>query len=873
MNGYYAFFSVTVFFCVGEVSPAAAMCTEPSTLSKEDGDYTLIGLYPAYISKGLPSGNGVMYMETVKFVLEEFNKRSPFKVGYRFYDTCGESNIHISAEISSDILLSASKTSSTSTAPTVECRCDNTSSNLDYVVGIVGPASSTVSEITANLLLLAELPIISYSSTSVKLNDIVHFPYFMRTIAADDYQSQVIFDLVAKFKWRYVSLIASDNLYGRSGTNELVELFKANGICLSVHKFFSIPYNKQEIGRIVEELNNDPKAEVVIVWALVSPSKMILDHASVIGMTNYTWVFTEGVGASNTFKYRDPDVVRGAFSIIPYSGYSSEFERYFFSLTYPEKAVKYSEDYWLQRLFQRYVLQNKTLEKKRSIFQTHKIGIIWNSVTAYLNSLTAYVADHHQQQQKNISVPLPLASPTTKISAFPKIADRKEFFQKYLLKIKFDSLDGKRFEFDALGNVKNQRYKILNIHVNPTTGTSLQEIGFWDQGKLTLNDSSIMWAGDRKPRSICSEECLAGHYPLVSNKVCCWKCLKCQKGFYKEEAGKAACKQCPVDTLPNANKTSCFRLNYQLTPYGEEANATVYVLSVFTGLLILCTLVVLFCFRQEKIVKALNFPLSVLQLVAQFVTISCGLLLTIEVTRFRCALYHYLVSFCTILVLAVILIKAEMILRIFNMRRRMSQREVFGEMKRQIKILILVLAIYLMLHGSLWNQYPVRVHDELNPVTYTLVRSCENSVQTVTSSLCIFILSMVCSVQVFRNRKLPSLYNEGKVIMYAVFALDVGIFVIIMITLIVRKDRRPLSTYYVFYAYNTWIVFVMFSGKVYRLLVPLVKGKSLDNNNNKKKGRTSSSAVADSRISFCIYEKNANNPKISTVATLSTVSR
>lgn len=810
---------------------SSTSCTEPSTLSKEDADYILIGLYPAYISKGRPSGNGVMYMETVKYVLEQFNKKSPFKVGYRFYDTCGESNIHISANISADILLSAPN----GTVPT--CSCNNSTSNLDYIIGIVGPASSTVSEITANLLRIAELPLISYSSTSVKLNDEHQFPYFMRTIAADDYQSQVIFDLVMKFGWKYVSLVASDNLYGRSGTNELVELFKANGICLAVYRFFTVPYDNNEIKSIVNELKANPRAEVVIVWAVVSPTRLILDSASELYLRNRTWIFTEGVGRSNTFQYRDSTVVKGAFSIIPYSGHSLGFERYFFGLSYPESAVKYSENYWLQQLFERYDLQNHTLEMKLPIFQTHKIGLIWNGVTAYLNSLTSFVAD---MQNK------------TSTTSFPRITDRKAFFEHYLKKVKFNSLDGDTFEFNDLGNVENQRYKVLNVHV-AGNNTWLQEVGLWNRGSLTLNDSQIMWSGDERPISLCSDECLEGFYPLVSNKICCWKCVKCQKGYFKPSPGQAQCQPCPLDTLPNKNNTKCMRYKYQQTPYGPSVTIAVFVLSSFAGLLILFTLMVFCYFRQEKIVKALNFPLSVIQLVAQFIIISCGFMITIEVTWLGCALYHYVMSFFTILVLAVILIKTEMVLRIFNMRRRISQSEIIGEVRRQLTILLVVLSVYVILHGLLWESSPIHVVEELEVETSTFIRSCQNSVQTFTSFLCIFVLSMVCSVQVFRNRKLPSLYNEGKVIMYAVFVLDVGIIVILMVALIVQRNQQALVSYYVVLASNTWLFFVMFSGKVYRLIIPCIK--------NKQKKKTSS--VSDTRNGLCIYDKTGKTLKFS----------
>ena len=58
--------------------------------------------------------------------------------------------------------------------------------------------------------------LISYISTSLSLSDKRYYPTFMRTIPSDTYQVQVIIDLILKFNWTYISIIASDNSYGRS---------------------------------------------------------------------------------------------------------------------------------------------------------------------------------------------------------------------------------------------------------------------------------------------------------------------------------------------------------------------------------------------------------------------------------------------------------------------------------------------------------------------------------------------------------------------------------------------------------------------------------------------------------------------------------
>ncbi|XP_066920888.1 metabotropic glutamate receptor 4-like [Clytia hemisphaerica] len=816
-----------VFIVTWNFQPTnAQQCTGPSTINNEQGTYTLIGMYPAYISNKKTSGNGFMYMETVRYVLDKFNKNSTFKVGYRFYDTCGESNSHVSVEIGSDILLNSP--SSFDKNSSHQCNCNDTG-NLDYVIGVVGPASSTVSELTANILLPSGMPIISYSSTSVKLNDKELFPYFMRTIAADDYQSRVIFDLVNKFGWKYVSLVASDNVYGRSGTAELVDLFKANGICLAVHKFFAVPYNNDEIKQIAHELQNAEKAGVIIVWAVTSPSRILMNAARDVGLFNKTWIFTEGVGASNTFSYRDPRVVQGAFSIVPYSGNDEAFEKHFFNLRYPSDNSTYVGKTWLRSFLERYNIVDETIEARRAIFQTHKIGLARNSVEAYLTALKSYIKDHQNRY----------------VGSFPKI-NRTLFFKEYLRKVKFHSLNGDLVEFNEFGTIKNQRYKILNIQYNNSQVTYALA-GYWSHGYLTINESKLKWPNDKKTVAKCSEDCLPGHYPLHSNQICCWKCVPCQGNYHKPNIGQEICKLCPMNSIPNDNKTQCIAYVIRKTPYDQSVNIIIYALTVITSLCILFTIVVFVYFRNEKIIKASNFPLSITQLVAQLLVTLCSFLLTIEISLVTCAVYHYLTSFFTIMVLAVILIKTELLLRIFSKRRRLSQKEILTEMRRQVKILVFVLTTYIILHGLLWDLFPITVAEDLHRDIHTLVRTCDYTVQTMTSALCVFLLSMVCSVQVFRNRKLPSLYNEGKVIMYAAFVLDIGLIVILMVTLIVKKENRSIVVFYSVYASNTWIFVAIFSGKVYRLLAPCIK-----------KARHPKQAISDSKTSFCIYDRSAS---------------
>jgi len=130
-------------------------------------------------------------------------------------------------------------------------------------------------------------------------------------------------------------------------------------------------------------------------------------------------------------------------------------------------------------------------------------------------------------------------------------------------------------------------------------------------------------------------------------------------------------------------------------------------------------------------------------LVAQLLIVLCGWLMTVDISLVTCCMYHYLTSFFTIIVMSAIMVKTEMLLRIFNMRHRLSKDDVLDEVKREIKILIVVVFIYVFIHGVLWDMYPITIVEEYQPEHHKIVRVCDHTPQTIASALCIFILSMM----------------------------------------------------------------------------------------------------------------------------------
>eukprot|EP00966_Prymnesium_polylepis_P213844 4952497-Prymnesium_polylepis.1 len=86
------------------------------------------------------------------------------------------------------------------------------------VDAIVGAGCSSASEMAALATASAfPVPVISASSTSPTLSDADRYPYFLRTVPADDFQAQVMADLLVNyFEYMTVAVVYESSTYGEN---------------------------------------------------------------------------------------------------------------------------------------------------------------------------------------------------------------------------------------------------------------------------------------------------------------------------------------------------------------------------------------------------------------------------------------------------------------------------------------------------------------------------------------------------------------------------------------------------------------------------------------------------------------------------------
>ena len=320
-------------------------CKNVSSIRSYNGIFKIYGFFP--IHNEIPLKFSYKYLMLSTAFTYTVNKmkslyRSLRMVEYIAYDSCGLYGRDVLTKSLLNLMIDGNHSNNSDGS----CRCLKHSAT-ESIIGIVGASYSSNSKYVSSMLSAYGIPIISYASTSVELSNKEEYPNFLRTIIPDGYQAKVISDILLYYGWTYVSIIATDESYGRHGRAELHREFKMNNICIAVDILYNIRDNEHQIRTITEQLHNDYVSNVVIVWALNIQAKQILLHASHHQLHNKTWLFSEAVGLDRWYLSFDHQVLRNALFITTYSGKDKDFLKYFWSLTINDSY----HNHWLKTFF------------------------------------------------------------------------------------------------------------------------------------------------------------------------------------------------------------------------------------------------------------------------------------------------------------------------------------------------------------------------------------------------------------------------------------------------------------------------------------------------------------------------------------------
>lgn len=178
----------------------------------------------------------------------------------------------------------------------------------------------------AFLLNLFKIPLISYASTSIMLNDKSRFEYFARTVPPDSLKALAMVDIIKFFDWSYISVVASGGDYDDKGREAFRSALSERNICIATEVTLHWRENYEEI---VERLKNS-NTRVVALFLGPEDATQLLLAAQRLELTDYFVWITFDSWKNKPMPLKDLiNVTRGALTLELKSGTIPGFGDYF----------------------------------------------------------------------------------------------------------------------------------------------------------------------------------------------------------------------------------------------------------------------------------------------------------------------------------------------------------------------------------------------------------------------------------------------------------------------------------------------------------------------------------------------------------------
>ncbi|XP_070568438.1 metabotropic glutamate receptor 3-like [Ptychodera flava] len=738
------------------------------------GDLIIGGLFPLHDYSdqrqctSLRDLGTLLRVESMVYAIEEINNNTDIlpniTIGFEIYDTCTREATSL-AQILRFLPVETFASTDTCECVTGTGTCTNGSISDVRIDAVIGTEMSFTTIPAAQLLGLAHIFQISYYATSDDLSSKDRFPYFLRLSPPDKLQVQTMIDLMEFFDWSFVSLVHSDDNYGKNGQKELKAEAEAAGICIAESLEVSAFMTADDYDDIVQTLLRSPKARVLVMFVQVKEANGVLyaiDRAN--ASDHFILIGSDGWAASiDEIEHANRRVAAGVLKINLYSANFQIFEDYFRTLN-PSNNAK---NPWFDEFWDAYL----GCSDETGVVCSEAYGPGFsgdNSVSLVIDSVYTFALGWEQMRRDLC---------TSRDAQCEQLiaSQNKSFLMEYMLNLKFEGASGP-IAFDENGDLMGK----YDIHTIQLVGGDYQlvKVGIWDSlggdNKLNFTDNIAHWY-ERFPDgqvwpSFCSVPCAPGEITIPREHVCCWDCVPCRSNEITTQ-NATKCTECEPHMWPDEDSTKCEPIPPSYIQYGDPWAIMLATLAALGLAFSSLTLAAFIHYNNTPLVKATSRELSYIM----FIGISLSYLLVYcflaKPTTATCYINRlgFMVSFT--FTYSPLITKTNRIYRIFDAGKKSTKRPPFISPRSQVIISMLLVFLQLLISIS-WLIYipPEAILIVPIPKEKNVELSCNITENEVITSLCYNVLLVVmCSYYAFKARKVPSNYNETRFISVSVY--------------------------------------------------------------------------------------------------------
>ena len=320
-------------------------------------------------------------------------------------------------------------------------------------------------------------------------------------------------------------------------------------------------------------------------------------------------------------------------------------------------------------------------------------------------------------------------------------------------------------------------------------------------------------------KQVChNRNCFVGFFPVYISRGCCWICQLCYPGFVKSKEGMHDCSKCPTNSIPNKNKTKCLKFQYQYFIISDFQQLFAVALSSIGIVYTLCFLAVFLFYKDTPIVKSSNLTLSVLQLILHLIMNFHFGMTIFEQKKWICFMHSISGGYLLRFIMSIHIIKTNQLLKIFKSSAKIK-RSIGSALKEASFSMVYICAnIFItVIYLTLFHKYRYGIYQAKGSLFR--YNYCDMTSYFYVDTSFVIILSMICSVQAFLARKLPSNFNETYYIFLGMFTTTILLVLSIPLNGSFSHDgQKTFVNSIVIYCANMALISVAYGYKIHIML-------------------------------------------------------
>ncbi|XP_071957034.1 metabotropic glutamate receptor 3-like [Antedon mediterranea] len=664
-----------------------------------DGDLILGALMPVHEynetsgeCEGILAVPYIKRVEALVYAVDKINKDLKMlpgiKLGFDIRDTCYYDAVALGESV--NFVLDQEHVNEQETCvgsciapPPTDC------TQFRNISGVIGAQRSSSSIQAATTLGLFNVPQISYLSTSDELSDKIKYEYFLRTVPPDRFQVTAMIDLVLHFNWTYVSILYSDDSYGRNGYSEFQKQ-SADQICLAVEEAVSVDSNMKQIVQILL----DRGAVAVVLFLDLETANAVFDAVERLNATGvFIWIASDAIGNAGVKGIVEHEAAaEGSFTMVPYSERLRAFDLSFISTT-----PLTSNNPWFSEYYEKNCSMTSCIDEDDT--DSHDT-LVMDSVYAFAYALHSIQSSlcHDTKPTNNKCVEIMQQVPG-------------DILLEELRRTSFDSLVNGRIEFDSHGDIQG-RYRMSYFQRDAVVGKlRAYPVGTWTttDGFSDFNDD-ITWSVKSSingsiPQSQCSETCPAGFQTvLIYERVrCCWECKACIDDTIVDPDNDKECWKCNGSTGPDNTHMECLVLEEVYVSWGSHLGSLILITASIGLVGILIVLIFFIFYRKEQILQTSEPLLNYLILFGETIVLVATITFAVKPSETVCAAARLLPAIGGCLMYSSMALKSIRLQKIFSVAFATDSTEnpKLIQRPKQLGILLIVVSIQVII-SSVW---------------------------------------------------------------------------------------------------------------------------------------------------------------------------